>query len=196
MTSEPKQRFSPAAPNNRSTSWHAAIVAITTVCLSVASYIEVPMIPVPITAQTYVLLTAAGLLGWKLGTVSTVLWLLLGAMGLPVLAGGSSGWDYFSGPTAGYLFAFPLAVAAVGLLFERGWNVKSIALAFLAMLLGHAVCLGFGGLWLALTISPVDAFLKGVLPFLVGGIIKSALAVGTILVADRFFQRASYPLGG
>lgn len=66
--------------------------------------------------------------------------------------------------------------------------MKNVALAFLAMLLGHAVCLGFGGLWLALTIGPADAFLKGVLPFLVGGIIKSALAVGTILVADRFLS--------
>lgn len=188
MISVPNQRFSPVDPHGQSASWKLVIVAITTVCLSVASYIEVPMVPVPITAQTYVLLTAAGLLGWKLGTASTVLWLILGALGLPVLAGGSSGLDYFSGPTAGYLFAFPLAVAVVGLLFERGWNVKNVALAFLAMLLGHAVCLGFGGLWLALTIGPADAFLKGVLPFLVGGIIKSALAVGTILVADRFLS--------
>lgn len=188
MISVPRQSFSPVDPKGQSASWKLVTVAITTVCLSVASYIEVPMVPVPITAQTYVLLTAAGLLGWKLGTASTVLWLILGALGLPVLAGGSSGLDYFSGPTAGYLFAFPLAVAVVGLLFERGWNVKHVALAFLAMLLGHAVCLGFGGLWLALTIGPADAFLKGVLPFLVGGIIKSALAVGTILVADRFLS--------
>ena len=188
MISVPRQSFSPVDPKGQSASWKLVTVAITTVCLSVASYIEVPMVPVPITAQTYVLLTAAGLLGWKLGTASTILWLILGALGLPVLAGGSSGLDYFSGPTAGYLFAFPLAVAVVGLLFERGWNVKNVALAFLAMLLGHAVCLGFGGLWLALTIGPADAFLKGVLPFLVGGIIKSALAVGTILVADRFLS--------
>lgn len=188
MISVPRQSFSPVDPKDQSASWKLVTVAITTVCLSVASYIEVPMVPVPITAQTYVLLTAAGLLGWKLGTASTILWLILGALGLPVLAGGSSGLDYFSGPTAGYLFAFPLAVAVVGLLFERGWNVKNVALAFLAMLLGHAVCLGFGGLWLALTIGPADAFLKGVLPFLVGGIIKSALAVGTILVADRFLS--------
>jgi biotin transport system substrate-specific component len=186
MISEPNKRFSPADPNGQSVSWKLAIVAITIVCLSIASYIKVPMAPVPITAQTYVLLTAAGLLGWKLGTVSTILWLILGALGLPVLAGGSSGLDYFSGPTAGYLFAFPLAVAVVGLLFERGWNTKHIVLAFLAMLLGHTVCLGFGGSWLALTIGPADAFIKGVLPFLVGGIMKSALAVGTILVADRF----------
>jgi len=82
-----------------------------------------------------------------------------------------------------------LAVAVVGLLFERGWNVKHVALAYLAMLLGHAVCLGFGGLWLAFTIGPASAFMKGVLPFLVGGLIKSALAVGTILVVDRFLGK-------
>lgn len=188
--SEPKQPFSPVDPNARSATWKLAIVVITTLCLSVASYIEVPMVPVPITAQTYVLLTAAGLLGWKLGTASTVLWLLLGALGLPVLAGGSSGLDYFSGPTAGYLLAFPFAVALVGLLSERGWNAKHTALAFLAMLLGHAVCLGLGGFWLALTIGPADAFIKGVLPFLLGGVIKSALAVATIFAADRFLGAA------
>lgn len=189
MTPKPNQSFSPVDPTGQSASWKLVVVAITTVCLCVASYIEIPMVPVPITAQTYVLLTAAGLLGWKLGTASTILWLTLGALGLPVLAGGSSGLDYFSGPTAGYLFAFPLAVAVVGLLFERGWNTKKIALAFLAMLLGHAVCLGFGGLWLAFTIGPASAFMKGVLPFLVGGLIKSALAVGTILAADRFLRK-------
>lgn len=185
MTTAPNQSFSPLEPNSRPASWKLVVVAITSLCLSIASYIEIPMVPVPITAQTYVLLTAAGLLGWKLATATTILWLCLGALGLPVLAGGSSGLDYFAGPTAGYLFAFPLAVAVVGLLFERGWNTKSIVLAFLAMLLGHIVCLGFGGAWLAFTIGPEKAFLKGVLPFLLGGVIKSALAVGTILVADR-----------
>ena len=189
MTSKPNQSFSPLAPNNQSASWKFFAVAVAIACLSVASYIEIPMVPVPITAQTYVLLTIAGLLGWKLGIVSTVLWLALGALGLPVLAGGSSGLDYFAGPTAGYLFAFPLAVAVVGLLFERGWNVKNIALAYFAMLLGHAVCLGFGGLWLAFTIGPASAFMKGVLPFLIGGFIKSALAVGTILIIDRFLRK-------
>jgi len=189
MTSKPNQSFSPLDPNNQSASWKFFAVAVAIACLSVASYIEIPMVPVPITAQTYVLLTIAGLLGWKLGIVSTVLWLALGALGLPVLAGGSSGLDYFAGPTAGYLFAFPLAVAVVGLLFERGWNVKNIALAYFAMLLGHAVCLGFGGLWLAFTIGPASAFMKGVLPFLIGGFIKSALAVGTILIIDRFLRK-------
>ncbi|MGO1501356.1 MAG: biotin transporter BioY [Marinobacter sp.] len=188
MTSKPNQSFSPLDPNSRPVSWKLATIVITALCLSVASYIEIPMVPVPITAQTYVLLTAAGLLGWKLGTASTILWLCLGALGLPVLAGGSSGLDYFSGPTAGYLFAFPLAVAVVGLLFERGWNTKNIVLTFLAMLLGHTVCLGFGGAWLALTIGPEKAFLKGVLPFLLGGVIKSALAVGTIFVIDRLLR--------
>src|SRR5690554_545017 len=186
MTPVPSQSFSPLDPNGRSVSWKLIAIVITALCLSVASYIEIPMVPVPITAQTYVLLTVAGLLGWKLGAASTILWLSLGALGLPVLAGGSSGLDYFSGPTAGYLFAFPLAVAVVGLLFERGWNTKNIVLAFLAMLLGHTVCLGFGGAWLSFTIGPEKAFLKGVLPFLLGGVIKSALTVATVLVVDRF----------
>lgn len=191
MMSEPSRSISPAGLDALSVSWKLALIAIAVVCLSIASHIEIPMVPVPITAQTYVLLTIAGLLGWKLGTASTVLWLALGAAGLPVLAGGGSGPDYFSGPTAGYLFAFPLAAALVGLLFTRGWNTKHLKLAFLAMLLGHAVCLGFGGLWLAFTIGPTDAFFKGVLPFILGGVIKSAFAVATVAVVDRFIGKSS-----
>lgn len=186
MMSESSHSTSPAGPNTLSAGWKLALIGIAVVCLSIASYIEIPMVPVPITAQTYVLLTVAGVLGWKLGTVSTVLWLALGAAGLPVLAGGGSGLDYFFGATAGYLFAFPLAVALVGLLFARGWDTKHLKLAFIAMLLGHVVCLGFGGIWLAFTIGPADAFLKGVLPFLLGGVIKSALAVATVVFVNRF----------
>ena len=148
------------------------------------------MVPVPITAQTFALLTAAGLLGWKLATVSTVLWLALGALGLPVLAGGGGGLDHFLGPTAGYLFAFPLAVALVGWLVAHGWNHQRILMAFAAMLLGHAVCLGFGGAWLAFTIGPVDALERGVLPFLPGGVIKSALAVAVLVATSRFLVRS------
>jgi biotin transport system substrate-specific component len=186
MVSDLSRGFSPLEPNGRTLSWKLAIVVITVVCLSVASYIEIPMVPVPITAQTYALFVAAGLLGWKLGTTSTTLWLILGAFGLPVLAGGSGGLERFSGPTAGYLFAFPLAVAAVGLLVERGWDAKNVVLAFLAVLLGHVICLGFGGIWLAFTIGPAKAFMKGVLPFLIGGVLKSAFVVATMIVADRF----------
>jgi len=186
MVSESSRGFGPLNLSGQTASRKLAIVAITVVCLSIASYIKIPMVPVPITAQTYVLLTAAALLGWKLKIASTILWLALGALGLPVLAGGGSGLDYFFGATAGYLFAFPLAVAATGFLVERGWNTKNLALAFLAMLLGHAICLGFGGLWLAFTIGPESAFVKGVLPFLVGAIIKSALVVATIFVVARF----------
>lgn len=180
MVSQPGRDFSPLNPERRSATWRMAAVVIAALCFSVASYLEIPMVPVPITAQTYALLTAAALLGWKLGALATLAWLALGAMGLPVLAGGAGGLAHFSGATAGYLFAFPLAVATVGWLSERGWNLDRIVMAFLAMLLGHAICLGFGGTWLAFTIGPVDAFAKGVLPFVPGGIIKSVLVVVTI----------------
>lgn len=180
--------ISPLNPDRRSLTWKTVAIVVTTACFAVASYIEIPMVPVPITAQTFTLLTAAGLLGWKLSTLSTLLWLALGALGLPVLAGGAGGPGHFSGPTAGYLFAFPLAVALVGWLVENGWNQNRISLAFTAMLLGHAVCLGFGGAWLALTIGPIDALKSGVLPFLVGGVLKSALAVAVMRATSRFLD--------
>lgn len=185
MAAGPGRSFGFLNPDIQATSWKLTAVAIAIACLCVASYIEIPMVPVPITAQTYVLLTIAGLLGWKLGTISTVLWLALGALGLPVLAGGTGGLERFAGPTAGYLFAFPFAVAAVGLLAQRGWYAKNVALAFVTMIMGHVICLGFGGLWLAFTIGPASALVKGVFPFLIGGVIKSALVVATLIIADR-----------
>ncbi len=118
--------------------------------------------------------------GWRLGAVTILAWLGQGALGLSVLAGGASGIHHFAGPTGGYLLAFPIAGALTGWLVERGWNARRIVFAFLAMLIGNIVCLSIGAAWLVLLIGGLQAIVLGVVPFLLGGVLKSALGAATL----------------
>jgi len=74
------------------------------------------------------------------------------------------------------LFAFPVATLAIGVLVECGFVGRSLLRLFGVMLIGNAICLGLGATWLAGTIGFAKAVDKGVLPFLVGAALKSALA--------------------
>ncbi|AEM40759.1 biotin transporter BioY [Ketogulonicigenium vulgare] len=153
--------------------------------LALSSYIEVPMFPVPITMQTFAVTLIGALYGARLGAATVAAWLVQGAMGLPVLAGGAAGLLHFAGPTAGYLIAFPLAAALVGWLVARGWNGQRALLAFAAMLLGNAVCLVVGAAWLSLMIGVSAAVTGGVLPFIIGGVLKSALGAACLGLLAR-----------
>jgi len=165
---------------NRSFAWQAAAAVIGMLALILASRIDVPMVPVPMSMQTFAVLLIGALYGVRLGTLTVLAWLALGALGLPVFAGGTGGVARFVGPTAGYLIAFPFAAACVGWLASRGWNQDRLGWAFGAMLIGHAICLGLGGLWLARIIGLEAALAKGVTPFLLGAILKSVLVVAAL----------------
>ena len=160
--------------------WHVGATVLGSLFLALSSYVQVPMIPVPVTMQTLAVTLVGALYGWRLGGITIIAWLAEGAAGLPVLAGGASGVHHFLGPTGGYLFAFPVAGALMGWLAERGWNGNRVSLAFLGMLLGNAVCLLLGAAWLALLIGPERAIVLGVMPFLVGALLKSALGAATL----------------
>ena len=162
-----------------------AAVIVGTAILTLSSYIEVPMFPVPMTMQTFAVTLVGALYGWRLGALTIMAWLLEGAVGLPVLAGGMGGLPYFAGPTAGYLLSFPLAGALVGWLVEQGWNGRRPLLAFAAMLLGNALCLVLGGAWLAMLVGPEKAVTLGVAPFVIGALVKSALGAATLRALVR-----------
>jgi len=169
--------------NSASPAMKAAAVAVGALLLALSSYLAIPMAPVPITLQTLAVTLIGALYGWRLGALTIIIWLVAGALGLPVLSDGSSGIQKFMGATAGYLFAFPLAGALTGwLVVERGWDGSRFVLAFLAMLAGTALCLLFGAAWLAFNIGAEKALIHGVLPFLVGGVLKS-LAGAIVLKA-------------
>jgi biotin transport system substrate-specific component len=174
--------FSPLGLQARPAHIKAAAVLLGTFILATASQISVPMLPVPMTMQTLAVILIGALYGWRLGAMTVLAWLGEAAAGLPVLANGTGGLAPFMGPTAGYLVSFPLVAALVGWLAERGWNGNRPALAFAAMVLGHALCLALGGLWLATLIGAEKAMLAGVAPFLLGSLVKSGLGT-TILMA-------------
>lgn len=153
----------------------ALFVAAGILALSLSSWVEIPMSPVPLTLQSFAVVLIGALGGWRLALVAIGAWLAAGALGLPVLAGGTSGIDRFTGPTAGYLFAFPLAGALVGWLAGRGWD-RTILRLFAVMLLGHAICLGLGASWLAASVGTARALEAGLWPFLPGALVKSAVA--------------------
>jgi biotin transport system substrate-specific component len=165
--------------------WQLGAVVLGSLFLALSSYVQVPMIPVPVTMQTFAVALVGALYGWRLGGITIIAWLAEGAVGLPVLSGGASGAHHFLGPTGGYLFAFPLAGALMGWLVERGWNGDRVILAFFGMLLSNAVCLLFGAAWLAVLIGPQRAIVLGVTPFLVGALLKSALGAAVLKLVAR-----------
>ncbi len=90
----------------------------------------------------------------------------------------------FVGPTAGYLYSFPVVAAFVGLLAERGLT-RNPFYSFAVMLLGNVLCLALGASWLANMIGLEKAWTFGVAPFIIGGVLKSALAAATIELLRR-----------
>ncbi len=177
--------FSPLKLNQKSLPWQVCAVVAGTLFLTLSSYVTVPMVPVPITMQTFAVTLVGALYGWRLGAVTVTAWLVEGAAGFPVLAGGAGGIAHFFGPTGGYLFAFPVTAALVGWLAERGWNGNRLFHAFAAMMAGNAACLLLGAAWLAVMIGWEPAMVHGVLPFILGGVLKSALGAATLAVLAR-----------
>lgn len=98
--------------------------------------IPIPFSPVPITAQTLGVMLAGGILGARLGGLSLVIFLAIVAVGAPVLSGGRGGFSVLVGPSAGYLWSWPLAAFLIGLLTERVWNGLTIWKAVSINILG------------------------------------------------------------
>ncbi len=155
--------------------------------LTASSYVQVPMQPVPLTLQTLAVTAIGALYGWRLGAVTVIAWLAAAAMGLPVLAGVHL--IQFAGETAGYLFAFPVAAALCGWLAERGWNGQRILLALASMLIGNALCLALGASWLAVLHGSTVAITLGVMPFLVGAVLKSVVGAGILKALSYWPKR-------
>lgn len=152
-----------------------------TALLAISAQISVPMWPVPMTMQTFAVVLIGAAYGWRLGGATVALYLAEGAMGLPVFANAGSVASLV-GPTAGYLFAFVAAAAAVGALVEKGWG-RSLFKTTLAMTLGTAMIFAGGVAWLSTFTGVEKALVVGMYPFLVGGAVKIALAVAVLPMA-------------
>ena len=160
----------------------AAGIVVAVAGLSLASQAALPVGPVPISLQSLAVVLAGALLGPVWSVVAVLLWLGLAALGLPLLAEGTGGWAKFTGASAGFLLAFPVAAAFAGAMLGRrrgfGW-------ALLVALGGHAICLIGGGVWLAAAIGPAKAWEAGVLPFLPGALAKSLVAAAVVRALSR-----------
>lgn len=148
--------------------------------LAASSYITIPMQPVPLSMQTFAVLMVGALYGWRLGGVTVLAWLLEALVGMPVLAGGAGGLAPFMGKTAGYIVAFPVGAMLMGWLAARGWDGARPLRAFWAMLLCTTLILLMGGAWLGVLIGMDKGWQFGVLPFLLGDVVKSALGAATL----------------
>ena len=113
------------------------LTALFTALIIIVTYIKIPIPPVPITLQTAVILLAAILLGKKYGTLSVILYTLLGLFGLPVFAGGSGGFGYIITPTFGYIIGFILSAFVCGFIAER--NKNSFKMLLLSAFAGMAI---------------------------------------------------------
>lgn len=169
--------------NSRSSKFSAADIArcgLCTALIAVCSWIQIPS-AVPFTLQTFGVFLTVGLLGGKLGTMSVLAYVLLGAFGVPVFAGFSGGFGVLIGSTGGYIFGF-IASALIMWLIEKIFGKNYIAL-ICSMIVGLLVCYAIGTVWFTAvysknsgSISLAEALSMCVIPFIIPDIIKIALA--------------------
>ncbi len=176
------------------TIWHrlaAAIAMAGVTALLAQARFFLPDNPVPITFQVYGVLMTGGLLGFRWGLLSAVIYYVAGMAGIPVFQSGNGGWNYIAhGLTGGYLIGFILASGVTGFLSQRGWNRGS---SLWAMLLASLLVYGPGLIWLAVFDlgwpAEGELFSAGMYPFIPGDLVKVMLAALTAALlwkaADR-----------
>ena len=123
-------------------------VGVVVVALSARVTATIPGADVPQSAQTLAVLVVGSLLGARDGALTLTAYLIVGGIGVPVFAGGGSGWAHLVGPTAGYLLGFVAAAAVAGRLADRGL-LRRFGPAIAVMICGHALILTLGWLRLA-----------------------------------------------
>jgi biotin transport system substrate-specific component len=152
------------------------------VAVSAQVVVPVPFSPVPMTLQPLAVLAVGGLLGAAAGVSALLLYIAMGALGLPVFAAGGAGFLHLVGPTGGYLLAFPVAAGVTGAL--SGQLPRSPLRVLLACALGMVIIHAGGVAQLAvLGGDPSLAMRIGFVPFLTGDLLKVGLAAVLILAA-------------
>ena len=155
--------------------------------------IVLPGTPVPITGQTFAVLITGAVLGSWAGAGSQMIYVTLGLVGLPVYAGGNGGFEYATGATFGYLVGFIAAAWVIGRLSERGQD-RNVWSAIPAFLTGNAVIYVFGVTWLWWSVEAIstmqEAIVAGFVPFVIGDLLKIALAGVLLPLAWRLVRRA------
>jgi biotin transport system substrate-specific component len=161
----------------------AALVVLGIAMLAIAAKIKVPMWPVPITMGTFAVLTIGAAYGARLGLVTILGYMIIGALGFDVFAGSSAqayGLTYMMGGTGGYLVGYVMATVALGLFAQAGWD-RSAGKMALAMLAGNVLIYVPGLIWLGMLYGWDQPILQwGLTPFLIGDALKLALAAALL----------------
>ena len=155
----------------------ALFAAVTCVLAPLA----VPIGPVPISLTNLVIYISLYVLGWKQGTITYIVYLLIGLIGLPVFSGFEGGIGKLAGPTGGYLAGFILMSVICGVFIEK-WHETSpvhITLNMVGMILGTIVAYAFGTAWFCISTGTgiMAALSLCVFPFIIGDLIKMVIAV-------------------
>lgn len=160
--------------------------ALMSVIIAVCSWISIPS-EVPFTLQTFAVFCALSILGGKCGTFAVLVYIILGAVGIPVFAGFSGGLGILLGPTGGYIIGF-LILAGVYWLGEK-LSKSNFIISIISMLIGLLLCYAFGTAWFmyvyankAEAIDLATALKWCVLPFIIPDLIKLAIA---LLISSR-----------
>jgi len=162
------------------------LLAVVAVAVAARLTIPLPGGTVPQSGQTLAVLVAGGLLGPVLGPVAMIVYVLAGAVGMPVFAEGRSGLEVVVGSSAGYLGGFVVAawvMARVGVPRESGRSRGALAVWVrfaVAALVAHCVILLFGTLRLSLMMGLSESVVAGFQPFVVGALVKSAVAAALL----------------
>ena len=152
----------------------ALMTAVT--CVLGPLSIPLPFSPVPISLTNFAIFLAIFVLGMKNGTISFIIYLLLGAVGVPVFSSFRGGLQVLAGPTGGYLIGFIFLALIMG--FALDHFDRKLVPTIIGMIIGMAVCYAFGTVWLAklLSLSFKEGLMMGVIPYLAGDATKIIIA--------------------
>ena len=152
----------------------ALMTAVT--CVLGPLSIPLPFSPVPISLTNFAIFLAIFVLGMKSGTISFIIYLLLGAIGVPVFSSFRGGLQVLAGPTGGYLIGFIFLALIMG--FALDHFDRKLVPTIIGMIIGMAVCYAFGTVWLAklLSLSFKEGLMMGVIPYLAGDVAKIIIA--------------------
>ncbi len=164
------------------------VAASAVIAIAAQIAIDVPFSPVPLTMQPLAVLLVGVVLGSKRGAAAAALYLFEGASGAPVFAQFHGGSAWLVGPTAGYLWSYPLAAFVAGWFSEKNWG-STVVRAVSGMLLALAVIYAGGWSWLAVLMGSRTAFVAGVAPFVTADVVKIAIAAALLPQAQRLIAR-------
>lgn len=152
--------------------------------------IPLPFTPIPITLQTFAILFGAAALGPNKSTIAQTIYILLALIGFPVLASDKGGFEAVFGATAGYLFAFILSSYVVGILAKK-FSTKLVINVFISYFAGTLLIYLLGASWLSFYTGNgiIYGIEKGVLPFIIGDILKAFLAASLLPITWRLIKK-------